>query len=239
MSDVLAADIEPGHHITGELFGLTFNLDTIWSTVLAGAVVIVFGLIISRKASSGVPSKPQLIWETLVAQIEQQVEDAIGKKVAPFVVPLAVTLFSFILIANWIEIIPTEETLVSPTADVNLTFAMAFLVIIWVHVFGIRKRGGHYFAHFAKPWYLTPINIIEELAKPVTLALRLFGNIFSGGIMIAVIALMPVYVLWLPTVAWKLFDMAIGVIQAFIFALLTILYFSFAAGGLEEEETAH
>jgi F-type H+-transporting ATPase subunit a len=239
MSDVLAAEIQPGHHITAEFAGLTFNLDTIWTTVLAGAIVVISGLIIARKASSGVPTKPQLMWETLIGAIEDQVEDAIGKRVAPFVVPLAVTLFAFILIANWVEVIPSQHTLVPPTADVNLTFAMAFFVIGWVHIFGVRQQGSHYFAHFVKPWFLTPINIIEEIAKPITLSLRLFGNIFSGGIMLAVIGLMPYFVLWLPNVLWKLFGMAVGVIQAFIFALLTILYFSFASGGREEEKAAH
>jgi F-type H+-transporting ATPase subunit a len=234
---VLAAGtINPGQHPTFQLFGLTFNADTIWSTAIAGGFVVLMGVLIARRASSGVPSKPQLAWESIVSSIETQVEDAIGVRVAPFVVPLAVAIFSFILVANWVEIIPTQEKLVSPTADVNLTFAMALFVIIWVHVFGVRRRGAKdYFGHFFKPWYLAPINVIEEIAKPVTLAMRLFGNIFSGGIMIALIGLLPAFILWLPTVIWKLFDMGIGVIQAFIFALLTILYFSFAGGPQGEE----
>ena len=82
-----------------------------------------------------------------------------------------------------------------------------------------------------------PLHIIEELAKPITLALRLFGNLFSGGIMIALLISLPIA--FFPasialTVVWKLFDMFIGVIQAFIFALLTILYYQFAV-----EEDGH
>ena len=101
-----------------------------------------------------------------------------------------------------------------------------------------------YFKHFVEPYpALLPLNILEELIKPFTLALRLFGNIFAGGIMLALIGLIPIYVLWLPNVLWKLFDMAIGVIQAFIFALLTILYFGMAAAGHgdehDEEHEAH
>jgi F-type H+-transporting ATPase subunit a len=69
------------------------------------------------------------------------------------------------------------------------------------------------------------LNIIEEIMKPITLALRLFGNIFSGVIMVSLIALFPAYILWAPEAAWKIFDAAIGLIQAFIFALLTVLYF--------------
>jgi F-type H+-transporting ATPase subunit a len=145
------------------------------------------------------------------------------------VVPLAVALFFFILIANWIEIIPTAGRLISPTADTNLTYALALLVIVWMHVVSVRRNGGRrYIGHYFQPYaVLAPFTLLEELVKPVTLALRLFGNIFSGGIMIALIGLFPAWLLWAPTGLWKIFDMAIGLIQAFIFALLTILYFSF------------
>jgi F-type H+-transporting ATPase subunit a len=81
-----------------------------------------------------------------------------------------------------------------------------------------------------------PINLIEELVRPVTLALRLFGNIFSGVIMVSLIALFPAFLLWLPNLIWKLFDMFIGLIQAFIFALLTILYFASVRSPLPEDE---
>ena len=97
----------------------------------------------------------------------------------------------------------------------------------------IRTKGFKgYFSHFLQPFpVLLPLNILEELVKPITLALRLFGNIFAGGIMLLIIGLLPAYLTPLPTVPWKLFGMAIGVIQAFIFALLTILYFGMAAQG--------
>ncbi|MGH3909317.1 MAG: F0F1 ATP synthase subunit A, partial [Pseudonocardiaceae bacterium] len=108
--------------------------------------------------------------------------------------------------------------------------------LVWVT--GIRVKGTHYFKHFVQPnVFMLPLNIIEELVKPVTLALRLFGNILAGTVMVSVIALMPAFMLRLPTTAWKLFDLFIGLLQALIFALLTILYFGFAAG--QEEEEAH
>jgi F-type H+-transporting ATPase subunit a len=220
---------EIGHHVTFTVGGFTFNLDTIWSSVLAAAIVIGLGLLLRRKVTSGVPSRLQLVWETVVDQVRSQVDDQIGPT-APFVVPLALSLFMFILIANWIELVPTNENLPAPTADVNLTFALAFVVIIWMHVISIRRKGlKHYLAHYGQPYKaLIPINVIEEIAKPVTLALRLFGNIFSGTIMIILIGLFPAYLVPWPNAAWKLFDMFIGVIQAFIFALLTILYFATA-----------
>ncbi|MEP6665632.1 MAG: F0F1 ATP synthase subunit A, partial [Nocardioidaceae bacterium] len=82
------------------------------------------------------------------------------------------------------------------------------------------------------------ILLIEEIVKPFTLALRLFGNIFSGGIMLAIIGLLPAYVLWGPNGLWKLFDLFIGLIQAFIFALLTILYFGMA-GSTHADDSTH
>ena len=71
-----------------------------------------------------------------------------------------------------------------------------------------------------------PVNIIEEIAKPVSLSLRLFGNLFAGSIMVALISLFPAYIMWAPNAIWKSFDLFVGLIQAFIFSLLTVLYFS-------------
>lgn len=242
MSDpvLAAAEIEVGHHVTREFLGVTLNLDTIWATAVAGLIVIALGLYMRRRVTSGVPSGIQLVFETVTQQMQKQVESTMGLRTAPFVIPLSVTLFLFILIANWLAVIPSghsPEYLAPPTADVNLVYAMALLVVGWMHVTGVRKRGAkNYFGHFAKPyWWLVPINIIEEIARPFTLSLRLFGNIFSGVIMVTLITLFPAYILWGPNVVWKLFDLFIGLIQAFIFALLTILYFGSAAS----EEGGH
>jgi F-type H+-transporting ATPase subunit a len=231
---LLAADIEVGHHRTAEFLGLTFNVDTVWSSLVAGVIVLGAGLYMARRASSGRPSKLQLAFETIVDAIEKQVASSMGQ-VAPFVVPLAFTLFMFILIANWLELIPTRGYLEAPSADINFTLALALIVIVWMHITAIRKKGlGSYLRHYAQPYpALIPLEIIGEIVKPFTLALRLFGNIFAGGVMLAIIGLIPAWLLWIPNGLWKGFDLIIGAIQAFIFALLTILYFGFA---LEEEE---
>ncbi len=234
--------IEIGHHVEWEWNGLTFNLDTIWATVLAGTIVVLLGFIARRQLTKDtddhVPTKLQLTWETLINWVTGQVEDNLGR-VNRTVVTLAVALFFFILIANWFELVPSEwnhdtgHLLPAPTADTNLTYALALMVILGVWTYGIREKGVKgYFKHFVEPFpILLPLNIIEELVKPVTLALRLFGNIFAGGIMIALIGLLPIYVFWAPGILWKLFDMFIGGVQAFIFALLTILYFGMAGAG--------
>jgi F-type H+-transporting ATPase subunit a len=237
LQTVVASSITVGDHPTFKFLGLTFNRDTLVSTGIAGLVVVILGLLMARNISSGVPSKLQLFFETLVDGVNKQVEESMGIKVAPFVVPLAVTLFFFILTANWLEVIPSghnPEYLPAPTADVNLTYALALLVIGLVHITSIRRRGiKRYVGHYFKPFKaFVIINIIEELAKPLTLALRLFGNIFAGGIMILLISRLPLFVVPFGDLIWKPFDMFIGGIQAFIFSLLTILYFG-AATSLE------
>lgn len=237
MTTSLAAPIEIGNHSTATFLGLTFNTDTILSTVVAGAVVLILGFVLrARVTSTGVPGKLQVGWETLVKAIEGQVEQMMGLRIAPYVVPLGVALFSFILLSNWIELIPTGDHLPAPTADANTTYALALFVIIWLHVASIRHNGvKKYFGHYVKPFpVLAPLNVLEELAKPVSLSLRLFGNIFAGGVMLSIIGLFPAYILWVPNAAWKLFDLFVGGIQAVIFTLLTITYFSMQLSPSEE-----
>jgi F-type H+-transporting ATPase subunit a len=229
---VMETDIKIGEHVTGQFLGLTFNLDTIWTTVIAGSIVIGLGLWVRSSLTSGVPSKIQVFWEAIVEQVTNLVESNLGR-VNPYVVQLAIVLFLFILISNWLELIPSGEDphlLPSPTSDVNLTYALALLVIVGVHTYSVREKGvKEYGKHYLEPYpVLFPLILIEEIVKPFTLALRLFGNIFSGAIMIALIGLLPLWTFWGPQAVWKLFDLFIGLIQAFIFALLTILYFGMA-----------
>ncbi len=169
-------------------------------------------------------------------------------RIAPFVLPLAVTLFVFILVANWISVLPvqytmptgaTHELLKPPASDINFVLALALFVFVSYHAAGIWRRGivGHPVkvlkGHVA---FLAPINLVEEIAKPISLSLRLFGNMFAGGILVALIALFPPWIMWAPNAIWKTFDLFVGLIQAFIFALLTILYFS---QSMELEEEHH
>jgi F-type H+-transporting ATPase subunit a len=116
---------------------------------------------------------------------------------------------------------------------------MAIFAMISVWVYGIRTKGAKgYFRHFLEPFpFLLPLNVLEELVKPIKLALRLFGNIFAGGIMLALIAAIPWWAgMPVANVLWKAFDMVIGGLQAFIFALLTVLYFAMASAGHDDHE---
>jgi F-type H+-transporting ATPase subunit a len=228
--------IPVGDHVTKTIGGITFNLDTIWGTLIACAVIIVLGFYVRQKVSSAVPNKTQLLWEVIVGWVTDTVFGGMGPRYRN-VVPIAVTIFVLVLATNWVELFPglfrNTDWLPSPSADVNLTYALGGTVFIVTNLAGIRARGfgGYARAFVAKPRWLAPIRVLEELMKPVTLSLRLFGNIFSGGIMIALLLAIPIY--FFPatiafSLAWKLFDMFIGVIQAFIFTLLTILYYQFA-----------
>jgi F-type H+-transporting ATPase subunit a len=248
-SSLPSADIEVGVHHTAHFLGMTFNVDTIWSTLIAGAVVLVLGLIVARRATSGVPGKLQLAWESIVSWLTQLVRDNIGHTDRN-VIQLAIALFTLILLSNWLELIPSQEYLPAPTSDLNLTLSLALIVIAGVHYRSIRLKGfGGYVKHYFQPIpVLFPLNLIEELVKPFTLALRLFGNIFAGGLMLSIIGLIPVWANWPLQIVWKVFDMAIGGIQAFIFALLTVIYYSQAstshadhgpAGETPDEDDAH
>jgi F-type H+-transporting ATPase subunit a len=208
------------------------------ATAVAAAVVLGLAFFLRAKVTStGVPGGVQLFWEAITLQLRDQIEAAIGMKIAPFVLPLAVTLFVFILVANWLSVLPvqftnatgTHELIAPPASDINFVLALALFVFICYHAAGIWRRGPIGYpvrllkGHVA---FLAPINLVEELAKPISLSLRLFGNMFAGGILVALIALFPAWILWLPNAIWKSFDLFVGAIQAFIFALLTILYFS-------------
>lgn len=234
------AAIHVGHHtLVFEMFGMTFNGDTILATAVTALIIIGLAFFLKAKVTAtGVPGGVQLFWEALTVQMRQQIEGSIGMKVAPFVLPLAIALFAFILISNWLAVFPWQyggsdgaaaELYKPPASDINFVLALALFVFICYHAAGVWRRGiiGHPIkvvkGHVA---FLAPINIVEELAKPISLALRLFGNIFAGGILVGLIAMFPWYVQWAPNAIWKTFDLFVGLIQAFIFALLTILYFS-------------
>jgi F-type H+-transporting ATPase subunit a len=234
VSGLLAtAKITVGEHPwSTKLFGLEVNLNVVVASLIAAAIVLALGFAARAKATKGVPGKLQLFYETLIAQIREIADSSIGQQGQRFV-PIALVIFLFVLICNWFSVLPNggTEYLPPPTSDVNLPLALALTVIVWVHVESIRARGFRgYLRHYAQPYAaMTPINVIEEITKPITLTFRLFGNIFSGGLMVVVMAsLLPWYASFFGQMIWKPFDLAIGAIQAFIFALLTILYFGMA-----------
>jgi F-type H+-transporting ATPase subunit a len=246
---LLGTNITVGEHVQTKVGPLTFNLDTIWATAFAALITVLLGLAVARRPASGVPSKLQLVWEMGVDAVTRQLEGSVGAR-GLSVVPLAITLFVFIIICNALEVFglgAKYEWLGAPTGDINLTLALALIVIIPVHVVWVRTLG---FRGYARHYLLRPfpkwllpfnafINVIEEIARPLTLALRLFGNLLAGGLMLTLIAALGAWTIakfpigdvtvFFFAPIWKLFDVFfIGPIQAFIFALLTILYFDTA-----------
>jgi F-type H+-transporting ATPase subunit a len=258
---VIFADATIGSHPTIDLGCgplCTLNYDSLISSALA--VLATFGIAfwLRSKLRSGEPGKVQAVFELGYDALRGLVRTNVAED-ALFIIPLALTLFLYILVANWIEFLPLGlvPILHGANADLNQTLAMAVVVIVVVQWYSIRVLGlAGYLRRFTKPFelpwparvFFTPLNILEELTKPVTLAMRLFGNIFAGAAIIGLIV--GFGTLSLPLVGtvggtiigtvllivWKAFDVLfIGFIQAFIFMLLTVVYFAAAREGLEHQ----
>src|ERR1700733_1866377 len=170
---LVASDITVGDHPQAKWFGLTVNVDVVWATIIAGLIVVLMGVILRSKATSGVPGKFQLLWEMAVQTVQKQVNDSIGPRGAQ-VVPLAITIFVFIFICNLFEgggLGARYEFLPAPTSDVNLPAAMAVYVFVMTNIAAIRNRGlGGYMAHYVKQPFspaLFPINLFMNLIEEI------------------------------------------------------------------------
>ena len=235
----------------------TFNYNSLISSGLAVVITIAIAFWIRSQLQSGTPSRVQAVFEWGYDLLRGLIRENVSED-ALFILPLAMTLFLYILIANWLEYFPLGifPALHAANADWNQTLAMALVVFLVVQWYSIRVQGLYgYLRRFTKPFELPlwarvvfiPLNIVEEAVKPVTLSLRLFGNIFAGSIMILLIASAGYHLDslgFLPhtTIStillgvWKGFDVIfIGFIQAFIFMLLTVIYFGMAREGLEHQ----
>lgn len=114
----------------------------------------------------------------------------------------------------------------SPTADVSVTFGLAFIVFIIVHYLGLTRNTKHYLKHYVQPYKIfLPLNLLEQIARPVTLGIRLFANIFAGEILISTIIMAGIAGIPL-MIVWQGFSIFIGAIQAFLFTILTMVYIS-------------
>lgn len=222
---------EIGVRETVQFAGMTFNEETLIMTWITMAIVIAIAVMATRSLSM-VPTGTQNVVEMIIIWLRGQVHENMGKK-GEFLAPLVITLFLFLLVSNWLGLVPT---MASPTNDLNTTLGLALLIIIMVHVLGIYMKGMHYIAHFFQP--VAPfviINMIEEVAKPITLAFRLFGNILAGEILIIILLkLMPIW-MPIPSVGWLAFSIFVGGVQAFVFTMLSTVYLSNAVKDSEEE----
>ncbi len=231
------------------LGNMTFHAKTLVMTWVTMALVLIFCLMGVRRLTSGKPGKMQNILEWIVDFVSGLVSDNMDYKKGRPILSYLLTLIVFVFFANMIGLVPNltfnlfehfgvefaglneifhGPTLASPTADINTTLALALLTIIIVIAFGIKHKGLHYFHHFIEPYpVFLPIHLIDLLSKPMTLAFRLFGNIFAGEVLIQVILMLPgIWVLpgVLPDTIWLGFSVFVGAIQAFVFTVLTTAY---------------
>ncbi len=197
-------------------------------TWLVMAILISVAFLASRSISM-VPSGAQNFMEAIVGGIDNMIEETMGKEGRAYF-PLIATIALFILVCNLIGLVPG---LYPPTADLNTNAAMALTVFVLTHVVGFRKHGIGYLKHFMGPiLWLAPlmfvIEIIGHIARPLSLTLRLFGNMYGHEIVLMIFfALVP---LFLP-IPMMLMGVLIAFIQSFVFMLLAMIYI---AGSLEE-----
>jgi len=224
----------------------TLNLDTLAISILLGAFFIILFRIAVKKATSGVPGKLQNAIEMIFEFVQNMIKEAFhGKnKLLP---SLALTIFMWIFLMNLIDLIPVDlipnilhvfgikDFRAVGTDDLNVTFAIAGAVFVLLIYYNIKVKGfGLIREILCKPFgvWLFPLNILfrllEEIVKPVSLALRLYGNMFAGELIFILIALLPWWIQWTLGGIWSIFHVLIILLQAFIFMMLTIVYMSMA-----------
>lgn len=225
----------------------TLDLDTILISVVLGALFIVFFYSIARKLTHKTPTKLGNFVEMCIEGVEKVVNES-AKRDRLFIAALALTIFVWTFLMNFMDLVPVDLLpaimhllgvpyfRAVPTTNPMLTFAMSLTVFALIIYYNVRCKGpiGLTKEILSKPfgWYLFPINIIfrliEEGVKPISLSLRLFGNLFAGEIVFLLIALMPWWGQFSLGFVWTMFHLLVITIQAFIFMMLTIVYLGMA-----------
>jgi len=235
-------DLEIKNYAVLRLFGIEIWItDTMISTWIIMGVLIAFAVVVRIKVSKfkEVPTGFQNAVEALVETFENYLRSTIGDKLM-FLGHWFFTLFIFILLSNLSGLLPGMRT---PTADWSMTFGLALVTFILIQAMGVKYRKAGYIKDlFAPlPWWcpiplFLPINVIGELARPISLSFRLFGNMLAGLIMMSLIyALFPVFVTFLvPSFLHAYFDLFSGVLQTYIFVTLSMTFISGAAAIAED-----
>lgn len=247
------------HHLTnlhiGEGFW-TINLDTLFFGWLLAGLLMYLSWRVGRTLSFERPTGVQNVLEALIEFVDGIVKEAFGGRSNPVVGTLGFTVFVWVFLMNAMDLIPVDllpkvaETLhvehlkVVPTTDLNTTFALSLSVFSLIIFYNAKIKGPtgylkhlmfHPFGKFAVPANII-MNTVEELAKPLSLALRLFGNMFTGELVFLLIALLPWWMIWLPGSVWAIFHILVITLQAFIFMILTIMYLSLASEEAHHDE---
>lgn len=242
------------HHLLHLQIGTGFwsiNIDSIFFSVVLGLLFLFIFRKVAKSATSGIPGKLQCAVELVIGFIDSSVRDMYHGK-SRVIAPLALTIFIWVFLMNFMDLLPIDllpyvgehmlglpALRVVPTADVNITLSMALGVFVLILFYSIKMKGVSGFAKeltmqpFNHPIFI-PVNLILEgvslLSKPISLGLRLFGNMYAGELIFILIAgLLPWWSQWLLNVPWAIFHILIITLQAFIFMVLTIVYLSMAS----------
>lgn len=219
---------------------VTFDLSIVLTSTVTALIVFLFAYLATRKIDPSTPNKWQNLMEWLVEFIQNIMINTIGIKNNLFILTTGMTLFLFILVANLLGIpfsvvINGDNPITwwkSPTSDAHVTMTLAIMMIVYTHFLDLRRHGfKQYVLGYFRPFKLLfPINLLEQLATTLTLGLRLFGNVYAGEVMLALLAAtvnhggFSVVFASIPMVIWQAFCIFIGVLQAYIFVTLTMVY---------------
>ncbi len=207
------------HQLIVSFMGIdwVFNLEVILYTWVAILLLLIMGFIAAR-----VQGNLQTIGEVLITKLYELTKDSMGEELAKKYFPLVFGLFVFLLISNWIGIIPHME---EPTKDLNTTLSLGVLGFLIAHYTGIKTKGlKKYLSSYLEPmFFMAPLNLISEVSRVISISFRIFGNIMGGSIIILVISYLT-YSLILPPFLYAFFGLFVGTIQAFVFTMLTITY---------------
>ena len=205
----------------------TKTLFTVGPVPITEPVVVTWGLMaalalggfLATRSLTVAPSRSQTVIEVIVGAIENQIRDTMRVAPAPYL-PLIGTLFVFILAANWSSLIPGIDP---PTAHIETDAALGLIVFFAIIYFGIHARGvGGYLKTFAQPTIvMIPLNVVETFTRTISLVVRLFGNVMSGVFIIGIILSLAGLLVPIPLMA---LDLLIGTIQAYIFAVLAMIF---------------
>ena len=204
-------------------YKMTFNLEVMLMTWIVIVLLLIFGFACARRRGR-IPGLFQALGELMVSKLYELTEDAMGKELAKKYAPMVVALFLFLVLSNWIGIIPHLE---EPTSDLNTTLSLGLMGFVIAHYVGIKTKGfkAYIKEYFEPMFFMMPLNLIGEVAKIVSISFRLFGNIMGGVIIILVVSYLC-YNIFLPPFLYAFFGLFVGAIQAFVFTMLTIVYIS-------------
>jgi len=220
-----------------EFLGLTFNLSNILMITVTSLIVFIIALAATRSLQLR-PTGMQNFIEWVFDFVKGIINSAMDWQTGGRFLTLGVTLIMYIFVANMLGLpfsvhVNGELWWKSPTADATITLTLAVMVVGLTHYYGIKMKGvSGYLRDYTRPMlFLFPLKIIEEFANTLTLGLRLFGNIYAGEILLALLAglgtnhgVLGAIGGAIPMMAWQGFSIFVGCIQAFIFTMLTMVY---------------